>query len=355
MLHPLMGLASTLADEECTEVRLIGTGGSGGTVYAREAEDSWAPEDPQTEPVHTRQVLTTIQAGFGTQWERIECLLGAEKVVYVVEGGAVRMLRQPADRAGTEAGMQRLAEALGIPKSKRRPKLKQAQQFTRIVQRALRGAPAGPLRILDLACGRSYLGFVLAHQLAAASNEVTLHGIDSERDLVEKCRQIADDLGWTNATFAVEDLNAYSAPPGAYDLAVSLHACDTLTDEAIRIACEARIPFLFAAPCCQHELRHAWGEHPLRWMNRYGLLEQRLADTLTDGFRCLVLEAAGYRVKVLRFTAPDVTPKNLLIQAELTTGPRPERAEAARAFLDQFGVRLRLADVLESSGGARRG
>jgi hypothetical protein len=62
----------------------------------------------------------------------------------------------------------------------------------------------------------------------------------------------------------------------------------------------------------------------------------------------MVLEAMGYRVKVLRFAAPDVTPKNLLIQAELTGGPRPERAEAARDFLRRFGVRLRLAALLEA-------
>ncbi len=276
----------------------------------------------------------------------MECHLATEAVVYAIERGAVRMMREALEPETPEAGMQALAEALGIPKSKRRPKLKQAQQFARIVQRALADVPLGPLRVLDLACGRSYLGFVLAHQLAAAGREVTLHGVDSQPALVSKCREIADTLGWANATFAVEDLNAFSVEPGAYDLAVSLHACDTLTDEAIRIAATARIPRFFAAPCCQHELRHRWGDHPLKWIGRYGLIEQHVADALTDGFRCTVLEAMGYRVKVLRFAAPDVTPKNLLIQAELTTGRRPERAEAARAFLRQFGVRLRLADLL---------
>ena len=262
----------------------------------------------------------------------------------------LHVLREPLEPEAPTAGMQELVGALGIPKSKRRPKLKQAQQFARIVGGALSDAQAGPVRILDLACGRSYLGFVLAHQLAAGGRAVTLHGVDSQPVLVEKCREIAETLGWTNATFAVEDLYSYSVAPGGYHVAVSLHACDTLTDEAIRIACTARVPYFFAAPCCQHELRHVWQEHPLRWMGRYGLLEQHLADVLTDGFRCMVLEAMGYRVKVLRFTAPDVTPKNLLIQAELAGAPQPERAEAARAFLDQFGVHLRLGALLDAQG-----
>jgi SAM-dependent methyltransferase len=348
MLYPLMGFASTLADEECAAVRLVNTEDGAEVVFSREGEDGWAPEDAGFEPIHTPELMASIQGGFGTEWDRVECVLAAEAVVYAIERGAVRVMREALEPERPEDGLQALAEALGIPKSRRRPKLKQAVQFAGIVQKALAGAPPGPVRILDLACGRSYLGFVLAHQLAAGGREVELHGVDSQPALVEKCREIAGALGWSNATFAVEDLNAYSVAPGAYDLAVSLHACDTLTDEAIRIACTARVPRFFAAPCCQHELRHRWQDHPLKWIARYGLLEQHVADTLTDGFRCMVLEAMGYRVKVLRFAAPDVTPKNLLIQAELTGGPRPERAEAARDFLRRFGVRLRLAALLEA-------
>ena len=350
MPYPMMGLASTLADEECTAVRLVSTADGTKAVVSREGEDGWASDDAGAGPVHTQELLAHIQAGFGERWDRVECALGAETVVYALEGGSVRVLREPQEAEAPQAGLQELVGALGIPKSKRRPKLKQARQFARIVQAALAGAGPGPLRVLDLACGRSYLGFVLAHALAAGGRRVTLHGVDSQPALVEKCREIAGTLGWANATFAVEDLYAYSVAPGAYDLAVSLHACDTLTDEAIRIACAARVPHFFAAPCCQHELRHAWQQHPLRWMSRYGLLEQHLADVLTDGFRCMVLEAMGYRVKVLRFTAPDVTPKNLLIQAELAGAPQPERAEAARAFLDQFGVHLRLGALLDAQG-----
>jgi len=348
MLYPLMGLASTLADEECVAVRLVNTAEEREVVFAREGEDGWASEGGEQDAVHAQELTATIQQSFGTDWDRVECLLATEAVVYAIERGAVRVMREALEPEAPQAGMQALAEALGIPKSKRRPKLKQATQFAWIVQKALAGAGPGPLRILDLACGRSYLGFVLAHQLAAGGREVTLHGVDSQPALVDKCLEIAEALGWTNATFAVEDLNAYSVAPGAYDLGVSLHACDTLTDEAIRIACTARIPRFFAAPCCQHELRHAWQDHPLKWIGRYGLIEQHVADALTDGFRCMALEAMGYRVKVLRFTAPDVTPKNLLVHGELTGGPRPERAAAAREFLRQFGVRLRLADLLDA-------
>jgi hypothetical protein len=104
------------------------------------------------------------------------------------------------------------------------------------------------------------------------------------------------------------------------------------------------------APCCQHELRHSWTDHPVLWLARYGLIEQHVSDALTDGYRCLVLEALGYKVKVLRFLAPDISPKNVLIQGQLATGPNRKRADLAWDFARKFGVRLRLADVLESEG-----
>lgn len=359
MLRLLPGLGSILSDEDCERVELHSVLDDAVLVFLREGADAWIPADRQSEPVHTRELQATIQRGLGQGYDRLVCFLPREEVVYAAEGGGVRLKRlaRSEQRRDAETGppdLTGLADALGIPKSKRKAKFRQAYQFSRIAEQALAGMEKGALRILDLACGRSYLGFVLVHLLAAGGREVALHGVDSDRALVDKCHEIARTLRWTNSTFELADIADYSVAPGAYDIVVSLHACDTLTDEAIRIACEAQVPLLFAAPCCQHEFRHLWKEHPLQWVSRYGLLEQRLADVLTDGFRCLVLEAMGYQVKVLRFTAPDVTPKNVLIQARLTSGPRPDRARDAEAFLKRFRLRPRLAAVLEAAGLRRR-
>jgi len=354
MIQTLPGLMAVLTDGECRSVRLRGSGGAATATYLRRGEDTWVADDLESDELHTAELASAIRKGFGTRWDGVDCFLAGEKVEYAMEGSSVRVRRVEASASASEAepdeaGLKAVADALGISRSRRRHKLKQARQFARIVATALPEDGKQTLRVLDLACGRSYLGFVLVHELSVGGREVELHGVDSDPVLVQRCRQIAGALGWRNTTFEAADLSSHSTGPGTYDIMVALHGCDTLTDEALRIGWEAGIPLMFAAPCCQHELRHSWGAHPLEWVSRYGLLEQRLADVLTDAFRCLVLEALGYRVKVLRFAAPDVTPKNLLIQAELTGERQPGRAATARAFMKQFGARPRLAAVLEAA------
>jgi len=354
MSAPLLGLESILTDEACERVELRRADGAAVLTFLRQAEDEWVRDDQESDPLHTKELREIIRREFGRASGRLVCFLPSETVAYVSERGSVRIERTPLtpQRTGDDdmgrAELDVVADALGIPKSKRKAKFKQAYHFGRIVEEALAGTKGKDLRILDLACGRSYLGFVLVQLLRARGCTTRLHGVDSDQALVDKSREIAEALQWKNCSFEVADLADYVGTPDAYDILVSLHGCDTLTDEAIRIGCEGRTPLLFVVPCCQHELRHLWKEHPLQWVSRYGLLEQRLADVLTDAFRCVVLEALGYQVKVLRFADPEITPKNLLIQARLTTPPRPERARDAEAFMNQFAVRPKLAQLLKS-------
>jgi len=349
MLPPLPGLDALLEDEDCQAVELR-RGGVVVRVLTREGDDAWSPGEEQADALHSGAVGELIRQEFGPSWDALALLLPHEVVLYELEGGAVRVRRTPrgpADARAEEPDLTPVAEALGIPRSRRRAKFEQARRFARVVIGALGQQRRPELRVLDLACGRSYVGVVLVHLLRSAGRAALLHGVDSDPSLVATCRRIADSLGWAGATFEAADLSGYAIETGSYDVAVALHACDTLTDEAVRIACEGGIPLLLAAPCCQRELRRNWGGHPLEWVSRYGLLEQRLADALTDAFRCLVLEALGYEVRVVRFAAAGLTPKNVLIRARLTSTHRPERAREARAFMAQFGVRPRLAPLLE--------
>lgn len=351
MVVTLLGLGAVLADPACERVVLHRCDGGPAAAFARQGAGAWVPGVPGGAAVDAAELSARIEDGLGEDWERVECCLADHTVVYDVQRGAVRVRRLPRAASAEDGGadFRALMDALGIPGSKRRAKFRQACQFGKIVLEALPAGRGGPVRLLDLACGRSYLGFFLVHRLRALGHRVALHGVDAEPALVRKSGRIAAAAGLADCTFELGDLSTWSPEAGAYDVVLALHACDTLTDDALGIAWASGAPLVFAAPCCQHELRHLWDDHPLRWVSRYGLLEQRLADVLTDGLRCLVLEAIGYRVKVLRFTDAEVSAKNLLIQAERTGRPQARCAEAAREFMREFGARPRIARLLEEA------
>ena len=100
------------------------------------------------------------------------------------------------------------------------------------------------------------------------------------------------------------------------DALIALHACDTATDDAIRRGIELGAKPIVVAPCCHKELRPQFGKpEPLAPVLRHGVMEERMAEWLTDGLRALFLEWAGYRTKVVEFISSEHTPKNLMIAA----------------------------------------
>ena len=55
-------------------------------------------------------------------------------------------------------------------------------------------------------------------------------------------------------------------------------------------------------------------------MIKYPLFKQRQADLVTDAARALLLEASGYKVKVIEFVSTEHTSKNILIAAVKSAG-----------------------------------
>jgi hypothetical protein len=124
------------------------------------------------------------------------------------------------------------------------------------------------------------------------------------------------------------------------DLLVSLHACDTATDEAIAAGVRLGADAIVLAPCCHHELAAQIAAHEKDGLLRHGLLLGRQADLVTDALRAARLEIAGYRVEVMEFVAAEHTAKNVMLRAERAPStPRAERAAAEFVELrDRFGV-----------------
>ena len=184
------------------------------------------------------------------------------------------------------------------------------------------------LRIVDAGCGKAYLSLALYQFARQQSVDAELVGIDQNEVIIANVARSAKNLGYERAEFRAQTIEAFAAEAqGTVDLLVSLHACDTATDEAIAAGVRMGARAIVLAPCCHHEVAEQI-EGRLKaeaaaaggsWdaVLGYGLLRHRLADIVTDGLRAAALEMFGYKVDVAEFVSPEATARNLMIRAEL--------------------------------------
>jgi SAM-dependent methyltransferase len=202
-----------------------------------------------------------------------------------------------------------------------RGKFTQINEFLRVIDQVLGESPKPPVRIIDCGCGSAYLTFA-AHRYLNEVRGVPAQvvGVDTNAELVAKCEQLAARLHYQNIAFRTSSIADYT-PDERPDLVLSLHACDTATDEAIAQGVRWQAAAILAAPCCQHELHGQLDNQALRALLRQGILRERMADLVTDGFRALALRIMGYRTTVAEFVSPESTSKNLMIRAEWGLAP----------------------------------
>lgn len=228
-----------------------------------------------------------------------------------------------------------------------------------------------PLRIADFGCGKSYLTFAVyyfLHELRHIPVEIT--GLDLKEDVIAACQKLAEEYGYGSLHFSVGDIAGarYEHEP---DIIITLHACDTATDYALRYAVEHRAKAILSVPCCQHELNaqlegsrsaadggKAGADPAFASLLRYGIIRERFAALATDAIRAELLEQEGYAVQVLEFIDMEHTPKNLLIRAVLkdtgnSRAAAGERRAAALAggrateLLSRLGVSQTLRGLLQ--------
>ena len=238
----------------------------------------------------------------------------------------------------------------GEIKAGRYDKWKQINRFLEMVDDVARFLPQTEvLRVVDFGSGKSYLTFALHHYfMVVKKRPVQIVGLDLKPDVVAHCNEIAAELGIAPEVlrFSVGDIagtgNALFAGKSVH-LVVSLHACDTATDDALIQAVAWNAPVILSVPCCQHELHHKITSPDSRPLLKHGLLKERTAALVTDALRAQVLEIAGYEVQVLEFIDMEHTPKNLLLRAVRRPKPLSKAAQRAqiveyRAFCDAWSL-----------------
>jgi SAM-dependent methyltransferase len=223
-------------------------------------------------------------------------------------------------------------------------KFRQINRFLELVNDVADHLPAtGELRIVDFGCGKSYLTFALHHLLThVRQREVNILGLDRNSDVVSQCAHLSKKLDCRGLEFRVGEI-AGQTIEGTVDLAVSLHACDTATDDALAQAVAWQAAVILAVPCCQHELARTIHVEELAPIHRHGVLHEQFASLATDALRAQALEACGYKTQVVEFIDLEHTAKNLLIRA--VRQPDVARSEDAASAYRQFKTFLGLSQV----------
>ena len=225
-----------------------------------------------------------------------------------------------------------LADGEGKVRASMRGKYDQVNEFLKVVGETV-SAPAdheGPFTVVDCGCGKAYLTIALWYYLTEVMKvpEVRVVGIDRRADVVAAARKMSAQLDLSGKVEFIEaDLSSLAELPSGskrVDMVVSLHACDTATDEALAKGVEWKARYILSAPCCQHELQKAIGPNSSRefaGLLRQGILRERLCDLLTDSFRAMILRILGFKVQVIEFVSSEATARNVMLKCEYGVKP----------------------------------
>lgn len=246
----------------------------------------------------------------------------------------------------------------GKPRTNMSSKLRQCQKFVEIVSKLV--PQKDNLSVVDMGCGRGYLTFALHSYLYAQNRSITSCGIDVRPKLVNEINAIARSLGdpFANLHFEQGTIEEFlsKSEPNNVDVLIALHACDTATDDAIWSGISKNASVIVVAPCCHKEVRPQLNrfasrnpEHPLADVWRHNIYRERLAESVTDSLRALLLEMAGYQVQVFEFIGGEHTSKNVMITATRHTRrfDNDEVRSRIKALCDFHGVHeQKLASLL---------
>ncbi|HRC15729.1 MAG TPA: SAM-dependent methyltransferase [Bacteroidia bacterium] len=204
--------------------------------------------------------------------------------------------------------------AEGKVKSDKQDKYRQINKYVEIVESIVKDAALpSSFQITDMGSGKGYLTFALYDYLTNQLNlQPTVTGVEMRKELIDVCNSISSKTGFDKLNFIQGSIDNAELP--ATDMLIALHACDIATDQAIYRGIKSNAQVIICAPCCHKQLRKQI--HPtndLKAISKFGILEERQSEILTDTIRALIMEAYGYKTKVFEFISTEHTPKNVLI------------------------------------------
>ena len=227
-------------------------------------------------------------------------------------------------------------------------KYNQIDRFVELAEDIIKKLAAGKesITVLDCACGKSYLSFVLNYFIKEKlKKNCYFIGLDISEQVIASSKQMAANLGYKNMEFLQVNIQNYM-PSKEIDLVISLHGCDIATDMAIAAGIRHKAEAVVVIPCCQREILNQYEYQPFKDITKHGILKARLADVLTDGVRGIILESMGYEVSIVEYISPLDTPKNLMIRAIKQGGKNKKAYQSYLELKESLGIEPTLARLI---------
>lgn len=241
--------------------------------------------------------------------------------------------------------------------SSRYDKFRQINRFLEFIDDILpeftdKTAAGQTLRIADFGCGKSYLTFAVHYYLTEIRHiPCEIEGLDLKEEVITYCNEMAKKLNLQNLIFHTGNIADYSGQHNP-DIVITLHACDTATDYALKYAVERGARAILSVPCCQHQIntqlqkqdKATASEIPPEFtpLLKWGIIREKFSSLVTDALRGEWLEQQNYKVQMLEFIDMEHTPKNILIRAvkkstgKDTTNKLPALAAALKVMPEIF-------------------
>ena len=243
-----------------------------------------------------------------------------------------------------------IADGSGKIRASMRAKYDQVNEFLKVVGETVKPADE-PFTVVDCGCGKAYLTISLYFYLTEVLKfpNVKVIGIDRRSDVITAAKKmaaqldVADKVEFVEADLgSLESLGSLGTDGALYsniqtlkhsntvDMVVSLHACDTATDEALAKGVEWKAKYILSAPCCQHELQKVIGaarpesapyQGTFDGLMRQSILRESLCDILTDSFRAMILRILGFKVQVIEFVSSEAIARNIMLKCEYGVKP----------------------------------
>lgn len=197
-------------------------------------------------------------------------------------------------------------------------KFRQINRFLEFIDDVISEIKTSPIYIADFGCGKSYLTFAVHYFLTEIKNlPCKIEGLDLKQDIIDFCNDIVKKLNLKNINFHKGNIADYQGK-NSPDLVITLHACDTATDFALKYAVEKNAKVILSVPCCQHEINAQLENHKNNYFEpllKWGIIKEKFSSLVTDALRGEWLESQNYKVQMLEFIDIEHTPKNILIRA----------------------------------------